>query len=273
MLTSEADRLRRVIVCTPNEEYYKVGNLNAHNIHGAANREKALSQHNRLKELLSGFGAEIIDVPELPDHPNSVFTRDAAICTPEGYFELIPGIETRQAEGRWMASVLNKLGEPFARKIIPPATVDGGDVILFGRVVFVGLTKRTNKEGCRQLSDYFIEMGYEVRVIPLPDTILHLDKVLMPVNQEKLIVCSNLVPKFSLEGFDTININFDGMTTANIICLGDEELIVGDTNAEAIHHLNDEEFTVHLLDISEFIKGAGGPNCLIMPVERGASYK
>ena len=149
MLSNEADRLKRVIVCTPNEEYFKISNLKSHNILEVADREKALDQHNSLKNLLSAFSADVIDVPELTDHPNSVFTRD----------------------------------------------------------------------------------------------------------------------------FDAININFDGTTTANIICLGDGELIVGDTNLEAIHCLNEEEFTIHLIDISEFVKGAGGPNCLIMPVTRDANSK
>jgi dimethylargininase len=271
VLSNEADRLKRVIVCTPSEEYFKISNLKLHNILEVADREKALDQHDSLKNLLNAFGADVIDVPELTDHPNSVFTRDTALCTPEGYIELLPGIKTREAEGRWMASALDQLGEPCAGQINYPGTVDGGDVVLCGHVAFVGHTVRTNDEGCRQLSDYLPEMGYEVRVIPLPDTILHLDKVLMPVDPGKLIVCGNIVPKSSLEGFDAININFDGTTTANIICLGDGELIVGDTNLEAIHCLNEEQFTIHLIDISEFVKGAGGPNCLIMPLTRDAN--
>lgn len=79
VLKSEADRLRRVIVCIPNREYYRIRNLKEHNICEVANQEKALKQHHRLKELLRNFGSDVIDVPELKNHPNSVFTRDAAI--------------------------------------------------------------------------------------------------------------------------------------------------------------------------------------------------
>ena len=38
--------------------------------------------------------------------------------------------------------------------------------------------------------------------------------------------------------------------------------------AEVIAKLEDAGTTVHTLDLSEFAKGTGGPNCLIMPVER-----
>ncbi len=268
MLKSEADRLTRVIVCTPKEEYYQVENLKAHNILEGANREKALKQHHRLKESLREFGAEVIDVPEFDGHPNSVFTRDTVMCTPQGYIQLLPGIKTREAEGRWMASVLDEIHEPCAGKIITPGTVDGGDVVLFDGVAFIGLTQRTNEEGIYQLSAYLISMGYETITIPLPDNILHLDKVLMPVSPGKLLVCVDIVPESAFRNFDTIKINYGKGATANIICLGDGELIVGNANKEAVNCLENEGLTLHLLDISEFAKGAGGPNCLIMPVER-----
>lgn len=268
MLKSEADRLKRVVVCTPREEYFKVGDLAAHNIRDIADRQTALDQHKRLKGLLRLFGSDVIDVPELVDHPNSVFTRDTALCTPEGFIELFPGIETRQAEGGWMASHLHRLGEANVGKIHYPGTVDGGDLLLLGRVAFVGLTGRTNEEGCRQVSHYLEAMGYEIRRISLPKTVLHLDKVMMPVCPGKLLVCTNIVPSSALQGFDSIGIHFNENSTANIICLGDGELIIGNTNHEAVRVLDRKGFKIHPLDVSEFVKGAGGPNCLIMPVER-----
>jgi len=71
-----------------------------------------------------------------------------------------------------------------------------------------------------------------------------------------------------LYGFDIVAINYNENSSANIICLGDGVLIVGDTNREAIDALDCQELKINLIDISEFVKGAGGPNCLIMPVER-----
>ncbi len=61
-----------------------------------------------------------------------------------------------------------------------------------------------------------------------------------------------------------------GETTANIICLGDNELIVNRSNSDVIADLEAEKFLIHDLDLSEFAKGMGGPNCLIMPVERSS---
>ena len=268
MLSSEADLLKRVVVCTPHTAYYDIQDLAAHNILAVADRRTAVGQHDRLKAVLESSGADVIDIPELAGHPNSVFTRDTALCTPEGYVQLLPGIETRRTEGRWMASALDDLGEPRVGQIHAPGSVDGGDVLLFGQVAFVGLSGRTNAAGYRQLSGCLGKMGYETRPVSLPDSVLHLDKVLMPVGPDKLLVCPDIVPRAVLRGFDRVDIPFNDRSTANIICLGNGRLIVADTNQGAMDALDRENCTIHRLEASEFVKGAGGPNCLILPVER-----
>ena len=268
MLRNEGDRLSRVVVCTPRDEYFRVSDLEKHNITEVADRNRAIQQHHMLKSKIEEFGSELIDIPELTDHPNSVFTRDAALCTPDGYLKLRLGLDTRQGEGEWMSGVLDSLGEPCVGEIKRPGTVDGGDVILAGSVAFVGRTIRTNDEGVRQVSDLLRTMDYEVRTISLPDSILHLDKAMMVVGPDRILYCSGLIPDDSLRGFDTIEISCDGPTTANIICLGDNEVIVERSNREVIKKLELSGLIVHALDLSEFLKGTGGPNCLIMPLER-----
>lgn len=269
MLRSEGHRLSRVVVCTPGDEYCRVSDLKKHNIIEPADPDRATEQHETLKRCLADFGSEVIDVPELAGHPNSVFTRDTALCTPEGYIKLRLGLESRQGEEEWMSGILDSLGEPFLGEIEAPGTVEGGDVILAGSVAFVGRSMRTNERGVQQLAAFLGAMGYEVRVVPLPDSILHLDKAMMLVGPERAIYGHGLVPEGSLLGFETIGILCGGPTTANVICLGGDEVIVERANQEVAKRLTAQRVVVHELDLSEFAKGTGGPNCLILPVERG----
>ena len=104
MLRNEGDSLSRVVVCSPKHEYFHVSDPAAHNIGEIADPETAKRQHDRLKSALAAFGADVVDVPELTDHPNSVFVRDTALCTPEGYVKLRLGLDTRLGEGEWMTS-------------------------------------------------------------------------------------------------------------------------------------------------------------------------
>jgi dimethylargininase len=269
MLRNEGDTLSRVVVCTPGREYFHVGDLKKHNIVERADRDLAMEQHDALKSCLADFGAEVIDVPELADHPNSVFTRDTALCTPRGYIRLRMGLETRQGEEEWMSRILDSLGEPFVGEIGARGTAEGGDVILAGSVAFVGRSIRTNEEGVEQLAAYLTAMDYEVRVVPLPDSILHLDKALMLVGPDRAIYCRGLIPKASLTGFDMIEVVCAGGTTSNAICLGGNEVIVERSNQKVTEALTAGGIVVHELDLSEFTKGSGGPNCLVLPVERG----
>ena len=117
-----------------------------------------------------------------------------------------------------MAAFLDGLGEPRAGAVRYPGTVDGGDVVLMDGVAFVGLSRRTNAEGCRQLAGCLEKMGYALRPVPLPEAVLHLDKVLMPVDPDTLLVCQDVVDDGLLQGFATIGINFRSGATANVIC-------------------------------------------------------
>jgi len=271
MLRNEGDRLSRVVVCSPGDEYCQVIDLREHNIIERADPQRSIRQHDSLKRCLADFGAEVIDAPELEGHPNSVFTRDMALCTPQGYIKLRMGLESRRGEEEWMAQMLTSLGEPCVGKVEAPGTVEGGDVVLAGSVAFVGRSIRTNDEGVRQLTSLLEAMDYEMRVIPLPDSILHLDKALMLAEPERLIYCSDVVAEGYLQGFEAVEVQCGGATTANIVCLGDDAVIVERYNRGVARRLKAAGLVVHELDLSEFVKGSGGPNCLILPLEREAS--
>ena len=117
MLRNEGEKLISVIVCTPQREYTCVNDLKAHNITELADGDTAILQHDKLKSIIRDFGCTIKDLPELENHPNSVFTRDASLCTPDGYIKLRLGIESRLGEEDWMAQALDSMDVPCAGKI------------------------------------------------------------------------------------------------------------------------------------------------------------
>lgn len=270
MVRNESERLKQVVVCTPRKEYFRASNQKEHNIGELGNPELAIQQHDALKSKLREFGVKVFDIPELSRHPNSVFTRDTAAYTPQGYIKLNLGLKTRQGEESWMADFLNLQGGFCIGEITAPGAVEGGDVVLAGDVAFIGNSIRTNEEGIRQFSEIMTKMGFEIRVIKLPGSILHLDKALMMIEPRRVIFCKDLISEKDITGFEGVGISCGENTTANIICLGDKEFIVNRTNDLVINLLKSQGYTVHTLDLTEFSKGMGGPNCLIMPIERHA---
>ena len=272
MVRSEGEPLREVILCSPDEEYFKAGESIAHNIPGLADRDKTRRQHGRLKTILQDFGCRVVDVRELPGHPNSVFTRDAALCTPDGYVRLRMGLPSRRGEDNWMAGILAGRGEVEAGEIRSPGTVEGGDVILLSDVAFIGISDRTNREGARQLGRILSPMGYEIRTVAVPRPHLHLGGIMSAIGPGNILCCTDLFPSGFFKGFTTTETGDTGPSRANVICLKEGEIIANSAeNMETITILEKNGINVHRLDLSEFRKGSGGPTCLILPQSRGAS--
>ncbi len=268
MVRNEGERLRRVVVCAPRSEYFQVKNPESHNIGEAAERGKAIAQHRRLRAVLRGSGSRVINLREMAGHPNSVFARDAGLVTPDGYIKLRMGLKTRRGEEGWMASALDSLGVPCAGKIEKPGTIEGGDVILAGEVAFVGLSERTNRSGVRQLSRFLARMGIEVRTLSLPLPHLHIGGAMSVVGPRTVVCCRRIFPRGFLEGYEVVEIPCPEDASANVISLGGRSVIVEKGCPGTAQALRRAGYNVHLIDLSEFVKGRGGPTCLIMPVER-----
>ncbi len=269
MLRSEGGRLVRVVVSTPANAYFDVADLAANNMNEEADRARTLDEMASLVSVMRDFGADVIDVPELAGHPNSVFPRDVVLGTPRGYITLRMGLETRRGEEQWMARALDDFGEPCAGTITAPGTVEGGDVILAGSVAFVGLSHRTNEEGVRQLTTLLTPMGYEVRTARVPEQYLHIGGLMSAIGPTHLIASRGTVPRELFDGFEVIWVDPEGPSSGNVICLRDHEVIANAAeNQHAIDTLEEHGVRVHRIELGEFRKGAGGPTCLILPVER-----
>ena len=134
--------------------------------------DRAIAQHAEYEALLRELGARVERVEPAPDHPDSVFIEDTAVVFDELAVMTRPGAESRRGE---VAGVAAALGAYRAMQPIDvPGTVDGGDVLCIGRRVFVGLSRRTNAEGVRQLRRVLEPLGYTVdrraaRTLPAPE--------------------------------------------------------------------------------------------------------
>lgn len=265
---NEGDRLRRVVVCTPGEQYLGVTDTAAHHIGTVADRDEALRQHAALAAALEAAGCEVIDIPEFDGHPNAVFTRDTALCTPSGFVRLRMGLATRRGEEEWMADCLTALGERCIGSVTEPGTVEGGDVIPAGDVAFVGRSGRTNDAGIRLISGILRREGYAVRTAAVPAPFLHIGGAMSIVAPRCVLACRGVFPDGFFRGFDVLEIECGAFASGNVICVGGGAVIADTANDPAADALASYGLTVHRCDLDEFAKGMGGPTCLILPVER-----
>ena len=73
------------------------------------------------------------------------------------------------------------------QQIQAPGTLDGGDVLVIGRQVFVGSSARTNRPAIDQLSGMLGAVGYTVRAVPVRGC-LHLKSAATAVAPDTLLI-------------------------------------------------------------------------------------
>jgi dimethylargininase len=145
----------------------------------------ATRQHRRYEECLAGLGCEVRRLPAAPDLPDAVFVEDTCVVLDELAVIARPGAESRRPETQAAADALAPVRD--LRFIQPPGTLDGGDVLLLGRRLFVGRTARTNTAGIDQFASLVAAHGYEVIAVPVSDC-LHLKSAVTAVAVDMILV-------------------------------------------------------------------------------------
>jgi len=268
MIRNEGDTLRRVILAAPTSEYTSLDDLARHNFSKIPDKNRAINQHAYLRDLIASFDVEVITVSELEGHPNSVFVRDVAVITPDGAVMMNMGLESRRNEEHWMEQEFSKQHIPIAARITDPATAEGGDVILADDVAFVGNSSRTNEVGTDQVARVLLRMGYRVRIAHIPSPYLHIGGAMSVVAPRRILCTENVFPETYFDGFETITVPQSDFSSGNVITIRPNEVIAHIANQATIDILRKHNVIVHDIDLSEFIAGAGGPSCLILPIVR-----
>src|SRR5438128_6730400 len=104
--------------------------------------ELARSQHQAYEQALTDAGYRVERLDTGPEMPDSVFVEDIAVVFDELAIITRPGAESRRRETPAVAEALARYRA--LHLIHPPGTVDGGDVLVVGRRVFVGRSSRTH---------------------------------------------------------------------------------------------------------------------------------
>src|SRR5712692_12011724 len=144
----------------------------------------AQEQHHAYEKLLGKLGVRVISLPAEPDLPDSMFVEDPAIVLDELAVILPLGTATRRREAPSLAEALSKFRR--VQYVSLPGTLEGGDVLRIGRKIFVGLTKRSNAEGIRQLAAILAPHKYEVIAVPVTGC-LHLKSAVAYIGGNTLL--------------------------------------------------------------------------------------
>jgi len=218
---------------------------------------KARQQHGAYEQLLEKLGARVVSLPAEPDLPDSMFVEDPAIVLDELAVIFPLGTATRRAEVGSLVPALANFRK--LEYVALPGTLEGGDVLRIGRKLFVGLTRRSNAEGIRQLAQILAPYDYEVISVPVTGC-LHLKSAVTFVGRNILLANRCWIDAEPLTGFEWIDVAEEEPHAANTLAIG-ATVIFPASFPRTRARLESRGFQVTALDISELQKAESGLTC------------
>jgi dimethylargininase len=224
---------------------------------------KAIAQHRAYETCLTELGVHVTSLPADPAFPDGVFVEDPAIVLDEVAIITRPGAESRRGETASIAEALKPFRE--LRYIREPATLEGGDVFVVGKTFYVGLSRRTNREGVAQLADTLDLFGY--RVVPVQVTgCLHLKSGACWAGGDMILANREWVDIEQFRDFKIIDVPADEPSAADVLPIGGTVLVPANF-VRTCELLQAAGINVRPIDVSELQKGEAGVTCMSLLFE------
>jgi dimethylargininase len=226
--------------------------------------ERARAQHRAYEQALVDAGGTVERLDAADDLPDSVFVEDIAVVFDEIALITRPGAASRRRETAAIADAL-AAHRPVER-IASPATVDGGDVLVIGRRVFVGLSSRTNGEAAAQMQRILRPHGYRVHATRV-DGCLHLKSAVTALDEATVLVNPRWVDPAVFDAFERVEIDPAEPYAANALRVADR-VIYPAAFPQTAERIAARGLRVEIVDASELAKAEGAVTCCSLIVKQ-----
>jgi dimethylargininase len=218
---------------------------------------RARAQHEAYEQALRALGCEVRRLPTNDSMPDSVFVEDTAVVLDELAVITRPGAASRRPETTAVAEVVRSY-RPVAA-ILAPGTLDGGDVIVAGRRVFVGVGYRSNDAAVKQLRAIVSSQGYTVDAVPFAGC-LHLKSAATLVADDLVLINPAWVEASHFHPLRTIEIDPSEPYAANALPVGDT-VIYPEAFVRTRAKLEAAGLKVRTVPADELAKAEGAVTC------------
>jgi N-dimethylarginine dimethylaminohydrolase len=270
---NEYDPLKRVILCQPqymtireviNETQKEFKDEGIH-------IKRALEQHREFVRTLEDHEIEVVLLPYHKKYPEQVFTRDIGFTLGQTIFVAKMAHDVRIGEEDVLKQWLDD--EEMSYFNLAEDRIEGGDVIIDGETIYVGLSNRTHQEAVEHLQGLLIQ--YDVKAIPFKEKYLHLDCVFNVISPDTALIYRPALTEEDIDLFSSryelIEVSEDEQFTlgTNVLSIGNKKILSLPINKQVNQNLRNRGFEVIEVDISEIIKSGGSFRCCTLPILRG----
>lgn len=275
--TSEYDRLKRVILCEPHYMTIRevINETQKHFENEGIHIEKAVNQHNEFVRTLKKHGIETILLPYHKKYPEQVFTRDIGFTLGQTIFVAKMASEVRKGEQNVLKQWLDD--EEMSYYNLSEDLIEGGDVIIDRKTIYVGLSNRTNEKAVEHLQGLLNK--FEVIAVPFKEKYLHLDCVFNIVSPKLALIFPEAFTKKEYDilasRYELIEVSKEEQFTlgTNVLSIGDQKILSLPVNQNVNSQLRNKGFEIIEVDITEIIKSGGSFRCCTLPILREESAR
>ena len=220
-------------------------------------------QHLAYEHCLEDLGCVVTSLPYDPTLPDSVFVEDTAIVLDELAVITRPGAASRRPETASVAAALTPWRPLF--HLGTQGTLDGGDVLVVGRRIFVGRSLRSDEAGYGQLRVLLAPRGYTVVPVALRGC-LHLKSAVTAVAADRLLVNPAWVDGSVFAGLGTVEVDPAEPRAANALRIGDS-VVFPAAFERTRRRLEGAGIGVVTIDVSELARAEGAVSCCSLVFE------
>jgi dimethylargininase len=229
--------------------------------------DRARAQHHAYEQALVAAGGLVQQLDTSADMPDSVFVEDIAVVFPELAIITRPGADSRRAETPAIAHALAAFRS--LREIQPPGTADGGDVLVAGRRVFVGLSTRTNEAAVTQMRQILGPHGYTICATEVTGC-LHLKSAVTALDDTTLLVNRAWIDPSAFQGFTLVDVDPQEPSAANALRLGDR-VIFPAAFPRTARLIERRGLRVTIVEADELAKAEGAVTCCSLIIDGPSS--
>jgi len=270
---SETGRLQAVLLSWPGPELEYAEPPDHWLMLAQPDLERIRQQAQAIVDFYRDWGAQVhLLRPSQPPPPNLLFMRDLVFMTPEGaVLGRTAGIR-RAGEERFAALGLAQAGVPILRTPRGLACFEGADALwLRPDLVLLGVGVRSNEQAEALLGQVLAEQGVRLLTAALPAGVQHLLGVVNLLDQDLAAVHGGKVTPALLQLLEDLGIQALVLAPdvellqgrgMNFVTLAPREVVMPSRCPGMRATLEGAGVRVHELDVSEYLKAAGGLGCL-----------
>jgi N-dimethylarginine dimethylaminohydrolase len=233
---------------------------------------RLVEEQRRFAEILEENSVEVLWAAEMPDRPLQLNTRDIAAVAGSHCLVANMRFPIRAPEIDAALPLIERFSGQVSK--VDAAGFEGGDVIVDGDDVYVGLGQRTDPASVEQIEALLHGSGLVVHPVPLADDVLHLDVVLNLTSSGFALVHSASftagVPEGIASRYELIEATEEeyDQLGINVFTVRPGLVVVDSRNPGIEESLRSRGLNTIGVDFTDTTKIGGSFRCMTLPLRR-----